>query len=301
MRKTMKKALIGSIVLMGVGILALGLGFAFAGGGARDAAGAASAAAQQGDYGTCKDHPLFPTRMPDYRISDCKIEEYGFYEFATAKPPLNRVEGKFTFIAYTYTGPRGSEPSSLAVVRNYESALQKIGGTIAFSDPRRWVNGKIVKDGQEIWAEIEKGNGKIWLRIVEKKAMEQYITADAAALGNDIRSTGHAAVYGILFDTGKSTIKPESAQAIGEVAKMLKADATLKIHVVGHTDNVGDVAANIKLSQDRGEAVLQALVRDHGIAAARLRSYGCGQFAPVASNDSEEGRTKNRRVELVKQ
>jgi outer membrane protein OmpA-like peptidoglycan-associated protein len=239
--------------------------------------------------------------MPDYRISDCKIEEYGFYEFATAKPPMNRVEGKFTFITYTYTGPRGSEPSSLAVVRNYENALQKIGGTIAWSDPRRWVNGKIVKDGQEIWAQIEKGNGKIWLNIVEKKAMEQYITADAAALGNDIRTTGHAAVYGILFDTGKSTIKPESAQAIGEVAKMLKADATLKIHVVGHTDNVGDVAANIKLSQDRGEAVLQALVRDHGIAAARLRSYGCGQFAPVASNDSEEGRAKNRRVELVKQ
>jgi OOP family OmpA-OmpF porin len=127
------------------------------------------------------------------------------------------------------------------------------------------------------------------------------VTADAAALGNDIRSMGHAAVYGILFDTGKSTMKPESAQTIGEVAKMLKADATLKIHVVGHTDNVGDVTANIKLSQDRGEAVLQALVRDHGIAAGRLRSYGCGQSAPVASNDSEEGRAKNRRVELVKQ
>ena len=241
--------------------------------------------------------------MPDYRISDCKVEEFGFYEFETPKPPKTRIEGKFTFIAYTYTGARNGEPSGLAVVRNYENAIQKVGGTIVASDPQhqRWVNGKIVKDGQEIWAQIDKGNGKIWLRIVEKKAMEQYIVADAAAMGTDIRATGHAAVYGILFDTGKSTIKPESAQAIGEIAKLLKADATLKIHVVGHTDNVGDVAANIKLSQDRGEAVLQALVRDQGIAAARLRSYGCGQFAPVASNDSEEGRAKNRRVELVKQ
>ncbi len=70
---------------------------------------------------------------------------------------------------------------------------------------------------------------------------------------------------------------------------------------MGHTDNVGDVDSNIKLSKDRGEAVLQALTRDHGIAAARLKSYGCGQFAPVASNDTEEGRAKNRRVELVKQ
>ena len=155
-----------------------------------------------------------------------------------------------------------------------------MGGTILQSDPQRWVNGKIVKDGQEVWFEVEKGNGKIWLRIVEKKAMEQNIVADAAAFGNDIRATGHAAVYGINFDTGKSTIKPESAQAIGEIAKLLKADPGLKIHVVGHTDNVGDVDSNIKLSQDRAEAVLQALVRDHGIAAARLRSYGCGHSRP---------------------
>ncbi len=107
--------------------------------------------------------------------------------------------------------------------------------------------------------------------------------------------------YGIYFDTGKSTIKPESAQAIGEIAKLLKADPGLKIFVVGHTDNQGGVESNIKLSQDRGEAVLQALVRDHGIAANRLGSYGCGLFTPVASNDTEEGRAKNRRVELVKQ
>ena len=138
--------------------------------------------------------------------------------------------------------------------------------------PTWWVNGKIVKDGQEVWVQAEKGNGKIWLRIVEKKAMEQYIVADAAAFGNDIRTTGHAAVYGIYFDTGKSAIKPESAQAIEEIAKLLKADPGLKVHVVGHTDNVGGREANIKLSQERGEAVLQALVREHGIAAALRRS-----------------------------
>ena len=176
-----------------------------------------------------------------------------------------------------------------------------MGGTILQSVPTWWVNGKIVQDGREVWVQVERGNGKIWLRIVEKKEMEQTIVADAAAFGNDIRATGHAAIYGINFDTGKSTIKPESAQAIEEIAKLLKADPGLKIHVVGHTDNVGGRDANIKLSQERAEAVLQALVRDHGIAAARLSSYGCGPFAPVASNDTEEGRAKNRRVELVKQ
>ena len=264
---------------------------------------AMGAFAQQSDSAGCKDHPLFPTRMPEYRLSACKVEDFGVYEFWTTKGPKTKIpiEGRFTFITYAFTGQRAAEPSALAIVRNYENAIKKVGGTILGSVPNWWVNGKIVKDGQETWAQIERGNGTIWLRIVEKKAMEQYIVADATALGNDIRSTGHAAVYGILFDTGKSSIKPESAQAIGEIAKMLKADASLKIHVVGHTDNAGDVGANIKLSQERGEAVLQALVRDHAIAAARLSAYGCGQFAPVASNDTEEGRAKNRRVELVKQ
>jgi OOP family OmpA-OmpF porin len=262
---------------------------------------ATGVAAQQSDQAGCKDHPLFPTRMPEYRIANCKVEDFGVYEFFTTKGPKTPVEGKFTFITYAFTGPRTNEPSGLAVVRNYENAIRKVGGTILQSDPQRWVNGKIVKAGQETWVQAEKGNGAIWLRIVEKKAMEQYIEADAAALGNDIRTTGHVAIYGILFDTGKSVIKPESAQAIGEIAKLLSSDPGLKVYVVGHTDNVGGVESNIKLSQERAEAVLQSLTGEHGIAPARLRAYGCGPFAPVASNDTEEGRAKNRRVELVKQ
>jgi hypothetical protein len=262
---------------------------------------ATGVAAQQPDSKGCKDHPLFPTRMPEYRIEACKVEDFGVYEFSSTKGPKTPVEGKFTFISYAFTGQRANEPSGLAVVRNYENAIRKVGGTILQSVPDRWVNGKIVKDGQEAWAQIEKGNGKIWLRIVEKRAMEQYIVADAAAFGNDIRVTGHAAVYGIYFDTGKSAIKPESAQAVGEIAKLLTADPSLKVFVVGHTDNVGGVDSNNKLSQGRAEAVLQALVSDHGIAPDRLKAYGCGQFAPVASNDTEDGRAKNRRVELVKQ
>jgi OmpA-OmpF porin, OOP family len=253
------------------------------------------------DAAGCKDHPLFPTRMPNYVIENCKTEDFGAYEFQSLKGPKNRVEGKFTFITYAFTGQRDTEPSGIAVVRNYENAFRNVGGTIVQSDPERWTNGKIAKDGQETWFEVQKGNGKIWLRIVEKKAMEQTIVADATVFSNEIRSTGHAAVYGIYFDSGKSIIKPESAQAIGEIAKLLAADAELKIFVVGHTDNTGDVDSNIKLSQDRAEAVFQALVHDHGIAPARLKAAGCGPYSPVSSNDTEEGRAKNRRVELVKQ
>ncbi|MCC6395550.1 MAG: OmpA family protein, partial [Bacteroidetes bacterium] len=106
---------------------------------------------------------------------------------------------------------------------------------------------------------------------------------------------------GILFDTGKSTLKPESEKAIGEVAKLLKKDTGLKVYVVGHTDNEGALDANMTLSQGRAEAVVQSLVRTHGIAANRMKSFGNGPYAPVATNDSEDGRARNRRVELVKQ
>ena len=86
-----------------------------------------------------------------------------------------------------------------------------------------------------------------------------------------------------------------------EIAKLLAAEPALRVYVVGHTDGVGGLEANLKLSQARAEAVAEALVKTHGVAAARLRSFGNGPYAPVATNDSEAGRARNRRVELVKQ
>jgi hypothetical protein len=197
------------------------------------------ATAEQKDQPGCKDHPLFPSRMPDYVIEKCTVEDYGVYQFQSVKGPKTPVEGRYTLLSYSYTVSRSTEPSGLAVVQNYVNAIQKVGGTVLQSDPQRWVNGKLVKNGQEAWFEVVKGNGKIWLRVVEKKAMTQTIVADAAAFSNDIRATGHAAVYGITFDTDSTGIKPESAQAIDEVGKLLKSDPGLKIVVVGHTDNVG--------------------------------------------------------------
>lgn len=216
-------------------LLALSLGFA-------------AAASAEPDKKGCADHPLFPTRMPDFFIADCKTVEFDAYAFKMPNPRTqNRQEGKFTFI--TYQLERGkSDASGVAVVRNYENALAKIGGTVAERDPDRWINGKVVVDGKEAWAEVMKGNGKIWLRIVEKQPMQQHIVADAASMSNDLKATGHVAVYGIFFDTGKAVVKPESKAAIDEVAKLLKGDANLKLWVVGHTDSVGKVDDNMRLA-----------------------------------------------------
>jgi outer membrane protein OmpA-like peptidoglycan-associated protein len=131
--------------------------------------------------------------------------------------------------------------------------------------------------------------------------MNQDVVADANSLASSIKESGKVAVYGIYFDTGKSILKPESKPALQEITKLLKADPNLKLYVVGHTDNTGTFDANIKLSMDRAAAVVNSLVSEYSVNASRLRGYGNGPTSPVASNDTEEGKALNRRVELVKQ
>lgn len=264
------------------------------------AAATGALAGAPADKAGCKDHPLFPTRMPEYAISRCETKDFDAYDFFVVKGPRHREEGRFTFITYQAHDPASAQ-SGVAVVRNYENAITKIGGSIVASDPQRWVVGKVVVDGKESWVQAERGGGTIWLRIIEKAPMAQHIVADAASFSNDLKATGHVAVYGILFDTGKSAVKPESKPALDEVAKLLKGDPALKLWVVGHTDSVGKVDDNMRLAQARADAVAAELVSGYGIAAPRLKGYGLGPLAPVAGNEAEEGRAKNRRVELVRQ
>ncbi len=192
-------------------------------------------------------------------------------------------------------------PSPLAIIRNHQQAIAAIGGTMQYEDPRYTIL-KVTRDGKEVWAQVDTAWGKGYqLIIVEKQSMAQEVVASAALFQSGLKTSGHVEVPGIYFDSGKAELKPASDAALAEVAKLLKADAALKVYVVGHTDNVASLDLNTKLSQARAEAVVQALVGKHGIAAARLIGRGAGPLAPVASNDSEDGRSRNRRVELVKQ
>ena len=140
------------------------------------------------------------------------------------------------------------------------------------------------------------------LHYVTVKPMETgLVKVDAKALKAGIQTDGHVAVYGIDFDTGKADLKPGAAPVIAEIVKLLKGDPTLKLHVVGHTDTVGAFDGNIALSRRRAESVVKELTTKQGIAAARLRPDGVGPLVPLSTNDTDEGRAKNRRVDLVKQ
>lgn len=137
---------------------------------------------------------------------------------------------------------------------------------------------------------------------VDAKAREQRMeTISASEIGKGLDANGKVAIYGILFDFNKADIKPESKPSLDQIGLLLKQQPTLKLHVVGHTDNVGSLSANLDLSRLRAKAVAAALVENYGIAAGRLTSNGVANLAPVASNTSEQGRAKNRRVELVLQ
>ncbi|MBK6436962.1 MAG: OmpA family protein [Rhodanobacteraceae bacterium] len=136
--------------------------------------------------------------------------------------------------------------------------------------------------------------------VLELKAREQkMVTVSATDMQKAIASTGRVALYGIYFDTGSSVIKAESKASLDEIAKLLQLEPSLKLHVVGHTDNQGGLEQNFALSKARAQAVSTALQQSYGIAAARLSANGVSALAPVASNTDEAGRAKNRRVELV--
>jgi len=251
------------------------------------------------DVAGSKDHPLF-NRMPGYHIQRYEEKEFDTHAFRDAKNEIN-VEGHLYTIRYALNSG-AKKPSRIQVLRNYENAVTKIGGTVLISDSDGSSYMKMLKDGKEIWVHVDAYITDEWmLYVVEKKTMAQDIVANAEVFSKDIKATGHTAIYGIYFDTGRSVIKPESEVALAEIAKFLKGNPGLKVNVVGHTDNVGGMEANMKLSQERANAVVQALVGKHGIPAARLKAYGVGPLAPVGSNDTDEGKAKNRRVELVKQ
>ncbi len=178
-------------------------------------------------------------------------------------------------------------------------------GNFGFTDRRRYVAAKASGASGDVYVSlmvVQRKDNEVHaqLDIIEVQPVKSgLIQVDAAYLKSELERTGHVAIYGILFDVDKSEIKPESQPTLVEIAKLLGANGGLKLYVVGHTDMTGTYEHNTKLSDERAKRVVSALTEQHGIAAARLSGYGVGPLCPVASNATEEGRSKNRRVELV--
>jgi OmpA-OmpF porin, OOP family len=277
----------------------------------------------QEDVGECKDHPLF-NRLPGFYITHCDSSQFDLRRFPQGPLKDNAegkraspvdVEGPVWKINYEIKDGV-TKPSPLQIMRNFQNAAKQGGGAIEGEYPG-WCEGmldpsleigngctnygvsmRFTRGQKEIWAYVQAmGGGQGYeLVISEREAMKQDIVA--SELLDKIEQDGFVALY-INFDTGKATISPESNDLLDQVAAALNSAPALQLEVAGHTDNVGTAEANQKLSEDRAKAVVAAL-NTRGVAANRLTAKGHGQSSPIADNRTEEGRAKNRRVELVK-
>jgi outer membrane protein OmpA-like peptidoglycan-associated protein len=251
--------------------------------------------AQEEDAEGCKDSPLI-SRMAGSSLQRCDKKEYDQFDITVASKDgddqTKHVEGPLDSWAYkTRDGV-----SEIQVYRNMENAMRTGGFQIVFERSPEYI---AARKGNT-WLIIDNRGTYYEQTTITEQAMNQEVTADASSLKGELEKTGHVAVYGILFDTAKATLQPASDEPLNQVLQMLQQDDSLKVAIEGHTDNVGAASANQTLSEKRAQAVRDWLIAK-GIAANRLTAKGYGASKPVADNNTDEGRAKNRRVELVKQ
>jgi OOP family OmpA-OmpF porin len=255
----------------------------------------------QEDAKGSKDHPLF-NRMPGYRIMRYEEMDFNvFKDFMDANGKKMTVEGKYYYFNYGVKKD-ATASSGPQVLRNYMNAVKKAGGEVLFEEGCCNVYLKLKKNNRLTWVRVkaytDARSFQVW--IIEEAEMQQDIVVNANAMLSDINAQGHVALYGIYFDFDKSEIKPESEFTLKEISNLLSQNPTLNLYVVGHTDNVGDFSYNMELSRSRAEAVVNTLVSKFSVNKNRLTAAGVGPLAPVTTNDTEEGKAKNRRVELIK-
>lgn len=279
-----------------------------------------------------KDHQLF-ARYPGASLRNHEIIDYETMMLPAApgsadQTPLS-LSGDLARHFYVV-----KDTSTLKIYENYKQALdsagfkvlsrceldacgkdreaQQLGNKISVEDnvynyyrKPYYLLAKKVIDDREVYVALFIGayesEAAVQQVIVETETLAtDLIKVDADSLKQQIDATGKALIYGIYFDTGKASVKPESNDTLVAIATLLNRNPALLLYVVGHTDDTGTRENNLTLSQQRAAAVVDSLVKQHGIAATRLLAQGVGPFAPAASNDNETGRQKNRRVELVK-
>lgn len=249
---------------------------------------------------TGKTFDLF-TGFQGFHLAECEDSEFKRMTYWIDRNSREVArEGRWAKLTYRVSEGAPRKLSGLQVIRNFGNAAKAAGGTVVPSSDDKVY--RIVKGGRTYWAQLGGADAYTaeveWyqLEIVQEEAMTQELSA---ALNDGLAANGKVAIYDILFDTGLAVLKPESHEAIKAIADWLAANPAAGLYVVGHTDNTGTLAANLKLSRDRATAVVTYLTTTLGVAAARLTADGVGPLAPVSTNTTDAGRALNRRVEVV--
>jgi outer membrane protein OmpA-like peptidoglycan-associated protein len=258
-------------------------------------------------YAKDVEHPLirpFPGSVLD---KNPKFQNFAEYKFWVTDPQSGKavrkaVRGKFwrlTYRIYDANGKWDGSHSVLEYRENYKQAALEQGGTILYENQGYLTFTLPGENVGTTWCEVH-----IWnksqqdISIIEEKGFKKSLTFGPAEMKAALDADGRVKLYGILFDLDKATLKPESTKQLQHVVTLLKENPGLKLEVQGHTDDQGSDEYNMELSQRRAETVV-AYLGLFGIDTARLTPKGYGETKPVMSNSTEEGRAKNRRVELV--
>ena len=291
------------------------------------------------DIHNSSDHPLI-SRYPNSYISRHSVKDFDRYTIPLSAPyyktdkyvveQSQQLEGEITRIVYSIS----NEVSNYQIYKNYLASLNKPEFEILYTCYEEACNGTAKSFAKFIQqrgmglsdkalpyyivakhSRADEGDtylvilnaatsgrsNLISVDIIETKQLELgKVTTNADALLSSLDTFGKAEIYDIFFDTGKSDLKSESANAIVAIAKVLQQRPDIHLYVVGHTDDTGRLQFNTKLSEDRAHSVVNQLVNIHNIDQQRLYAAGVGPFAPLANNNNDIGRNKNRRVELIK-
>ena len=242
---------------------------------------------------------ILVSRLPGYHVCDFEERDFDRETFSRgAGDDVQEVpiEGHVVRLGYCLTSGT-PQRSMLQIYRNYETVLKQLGATMAFANGQYDMHATLTKDGRETWLHLV-GNEYEYRVVVAEKGGMLLELATAADLLAALNNSGHVALL-INFDTAKATLRPDAKPVIDQIIALMRENPTLRIQIEGHTDNAGTAASNKTLSEARARTVLNALVAG-GIPAARMTAAGFGQERPIAPNSDDAGRTKNRRVELVK-
>ena len=234
------------------------------------------------------------------------FDSYKFYvtNEQTQKREEVEIKGKKWQLLYevrTPSGERVRNISKLEFFENYKAAALERGGKVVFEDQGQMVLTIPREDGGITWCRVSgnAGLGQQELVIIDEEGFKKSLTFGPVELKEALDSEGRVILYDILFDYDKATLKQESDKQLQYIVTLLLQNPELKVEIQGHSDDEGEEAYNLTLSDKRANTVLQYL-QLFGIGSERLLSKGYGESQPVATNDTEEGRAKNRRVELVK-
>lgn len=250
---------------------------------------------------TVREHPVIkPIPGSVFKPTMSKNFNYHTYKFQLGPSKYEEVFGPYWELYYYFPGADGKPDKNISYIEiqeNFRRAALECGGEILYKSLYR-TNFTLINNGKKYWVHVAAATpGQYRLYIIEQKDFNQTLAFDADGIKKQLYSTGRVAIHNIKFDYDEDAILPESEAALAEIVKLLQEDSSMRIEIQGHTDNQGDRFYNVELSKRRADAVRDYLI-GAGISSYRLETRGVGPDDPMYSNDTEENRSQNRRVEL---